>query len=395
MTLRRREFLCFSASSFIMSAYHRALSADDARLAPDIGEKLDRAFAAGELANLHAVVVSLRGQRVVERYYAGVDDAWGRPLGEVAFTPETLHDLRSVSKSIVGLVYGIALADGKVPGLDAPLLAQFPEYPDLAADPARQKLTIGHVLTMTLGTEWDEDVPYANPANSEIAMEQAADRYRYVLSRPIVAEPGTRWIYSGGATALLGRLIAKGTQVSLPDYVREKLFAPLGIAHFEWAKGGEGTPSAASGLRLRPRDLARVGELLLSRGEWEGRRVVPASWLEASFRPAATVDPQRNYGLHWYMGAASPSARRHVARTGSAPLASAASGSGLCRNWALPWPSPPAITTSPISGDCPSGCGAILCWRELAEAIHALSLFCFTSAQPAMSHEPSGCFSSV
>ncbi|MFX9054135.1 serine hydrolase, partial [Acinetobacter baumannii] len=87
------------------------------------------------------------------------DEAWGRPLGEVAFGPETLHDLRSVTKSIVGLLYGIALDRGKVPAPDQPLMAQFPEYPDLAADPARRDLTIAHALTMTLGTEWDETLP--------------------------------------------------------------------------------------------------------------------------------------------------------------------------------------------------------------------------------------------
>jgi CubicO group peptidase (beta-lactamase class C family) len=301
MNMRRRQFLSLSAGLALMGATRRALAAEEPPFA-EIGEKLDRAFEAGELANLHAVVVSLRGRRVLERYYAGVDEWWGKPLGRVEFTPDTLHDLRSVTKSIVGIVYGIALADGKVPAVDAPLLAQFPEYPDLAADPARQKLLVRHVLTMTLGTEWNEDLPYTDPANSEIAMEMAADRYRFILDRPIVAEPGTRWIYNGGATALLGRLIAKGTGMSLPDYAREKLFAPLGIAAFEWTRSKDGTPSAASGLRLTPRDLARIGELILNRGEWEGRSVVPASWLEASFRAAATIDPQRSYGLHWYMG---------------------------------------------------------------------------------------------
>ena len=151
--------------------------------------------------------------------------------------PETLHDLRSVTKSIVGLLYGIALDRGLVPPPDAPLLAQFPEYSDLAADPRRARLTIAHALTMTLGMEWDEQRPYTDPANSEIAMENAPDRNRFILERPFVAAPGERWIYSGGAVALIGDLIAKGTGRTLPDFARQALFAPLGITTFEWAEG--------------------------------------------------------------------------------------------------------------------------------------------------------------
>ena len=131
--------------------------------------------------------------------------AGARPLGSVTFGPDTLHDLRSVTKSIVGLLYGIALDRGLVPSPDAPLLAQFPEYPDLAADPQRAHLTVMNALNMTLGMEWDEQLPYADPTNSEIAMERVPDRYRFILDRPFVAVPGERWIYSGGAVALLGQ----------------------------------------------------------------------------------------------------------------------------------------------------------------------------------------------
>src|SRR5262249_3781630 len=161
--------------------------------------------------------------------------------GRVSFGAETLHDLRSVTKSIVGLLYGIALERGLVPPPEAPLLPSFPEYPDLAADPQRMRLTVGHALPMTLGLAWDEiDRPYTDPANSEIAMENAADRYRFVLERPIVAEPGTRWTYSGGAVALIGALIARGAGKPLPEFAREALFEPLGISAFDWAAGQDG-----------------------------------------------------------------------------------------------------------------------------------------------------------
>jgi CubicO group peptidase (beta-lactamase class C family) len=224
-------------------------------------------------------------------------------LGNVVFKPDTLHDLRSVSKSIVGLLYGIALADGKVPPPEAPLFASFPEYAHLTADPARNRWTIQHVLTMTLGTDWDElGVPYSDPTNSEIAMDMAPDRYRFVLSAPVVIEPGKRWIYNGGATALLARLIAKGTGKSLQDFAREALFDPLGIGPTDWFTDRIGEPIAASGLRMTPRDLARIGSMMLNGGMWDGRSVVPAQWIERSKTPMVDVDEIRQYGYHWYLG---------------------------------------------------------------------------------------------
>jgi CubicO group peptidase (beta-lactamase class C family) len=155
-----------------------------------------------------------------------------------------------------------------------------------------------------MAIEWNESLPDTSAANSEIAMELAPDRYRFVLERPISGAPGSRWGYNGGATALLGRLIARGVGAALPDYGRTALFAPLGITAFEWITGRDGTPSAASGLRLTPRDLLRIGQLIVQGGRWEGRPVVPPAWLEASFRPAAVVEGPVRYGLHWYLGEA-------------------------------------------------------------------------------------------
>jgi CubicO group peptidase (beta-lactamase class C family) len=275
-----------------------------AGFADDLDERFDTARAAGVLPNVHGVVAVRAGKIFFERYMPGTDAALARPLGIISFGPDTLHDLRSVSKSIVGLLYGIALAAGKVPPPEAKLMQQFPEYPDLAADPARQKLTLRHVLTMTLGTDWDElSIPYTDPRNSEIAMDRAADRYRYILERSVVGEPGERWTYCGGATALLARLIVQGTGHRLEDYMQAALFEPMGIAHAEWDRDRKGEPIAASGLRITPRDLARIGVMLLANGQWEGRQVVPADWLAASFAPAVRMPDGRRYGYHWYLGA--------------------------------------------------------------------------------------------
>lgn len=279
-------------------------------------DKLHAAFKKGELAGLHSVLVIHRGETIAESYFRGADERWGKALGTRSHSPETLHDLRSVTKSVVGLLYGIALADGKVPPVDTPLLSLFPGYADLMAEEARRKITIGHALSMTMGTEWNEDLPYTDPRNSEIAMELADDRYRYVLDRPMIFEPGEKWTYNGGATAIVAKLIADGVGVPIDTYAEEMLFAPLGIDRFEWIGGADGEPSAASGLRMRARDLARIGRLVLDRGKHGGREIVPAAWFDETLTPRATLDGIR-YGYFWWL-----------ADTGDPPIWAAGFGNG-------------------------------------------------------------------
>jgi CubicO group peptidase (beta-lactamase class C family) len=135
-------------------------------------------------------------------------------------------------------------------------------------------------------------------------MENAPDRYRFILERAVVAEPGTRWTYSGGAVALIGALIARGAGKPLPEFAREALFEPLGIPTFEWAAGEDGVPSAASGLRLRPCDLLRIGTVVLTKGRFGGRQVIPQDWLSRSFQPAAPSFEGLDYGYLWVLGKA-------------------------------------------------------------------------------------------
>lgn len=280
-----------------------------AGFAPDLSARIDRAIAEKKAWNIHGVVVLRHGRLVLERYFAGEDNARGRKLGRVDFTADTLHDLRSVSKSIVGLLYGIALDQGKVPAPEARLADAFPEYAELFAEPARAGWTLHHVLSMTLGTDWDElGVPYTDPTNSEIAMDAAPDRYRYILEQPVVIEPGRRWIYNGGATALLGKIIAKGTGQTLHGFARAALFDPMGLGPTEWFADAKGDAVAASGLRMRPVDLARVGLMVLGRGAFGGKQVVPAAWIERCVTPLVAVDEIRRYGYQWYMGTMSYSA---------------------------------------------------------------------------------------
>jgi CubicO group peptidase (beta-lactamase class C family) len=275
----------------------------DTEFSAAIAARLDKAIAENRVWNLHGLVVWRNDRLMLERYFAGEDRARGiGRIGHVNFAADTIHDLRSCSKSIVGLLYGVALQQGKVPPPEAALFSAFPEYADLADRDGRDHLTIQHVLTMTMGTDWDESsLVYSDPRNSETAMDNAADRYRYVLERRVVEPPGTRWTYCGGATALLARLIAKGTGQTLHDFARANLFDPLGLGPTEWANGRDGEPYAASGARMSVRDLARIGLLMLHGGKVGERVVVPGDWVTRCTTPAISADEIRRYGYQWFV----------------------------------------------------------------------------------------------
>ncbi len=270
---------------------------------PDLEARLDRAIADRRIWNVHGLVVLRDDRLVLERYFEGEDSARGiGPIGRVRFGPDTPHDLRSCSKSIVGLLYGIALHQGKVPPAEAPLFSAFPDYADLAGKEGRDRLTVQHVLTMSMGTDWDESsLPYSDPRNSETAMDAAPDRYRYILERRVVGTPGAYWTYCGGATALLARMIVRGSGQSLHDFARANLFDPLGMGPTAWAAGADGEPFAASGARMSVRDLARIGALMMHGGKLGGRAVVPADWIARCISPTISADELRRYGYQWFV----------------------------------------------------------------------------------------------
>lgn len=301
LRLDRRQVLL--AAGVIAMVQTTSPASADTAFADAVRNRLDQAIADKRVWNLHGLLVLRHGETVLERYFEGNDRARGiGDLGLVSFAADTLHDLRSCSKSIVALLYGIALQRGLVPPPEAPLFVGFPEYADLARSDGRDRLTIAHALTMTMGTDWDESsLDYADPRNSETEMDAASDHYRYVLERKVVDTPGAHWTYCGGATALLARLISKGSGKSLHDFAREALFDPLGLGPSAWASGPDGAPYAASGARLSVRDLARIGTLMLNNGRHDGRAIVPAEWIERCTTPYVSADEIRRYGYQWFV----------------------------------------------------------------------------------------------
>jgi CubicO group peptidase (beta-lactamase class C family) len=263
---------------------------------------------------VHAILIERDGRLIYEEYFDGFDEKWGEPLGAIKMSADTMHDLRSVTKSITSALVGIALAEGAIRSLDQPVVQWFPEYPELDT-PERRRVTLANVLAMTSGFEWKEDVPYTDPRNDEIRMIKNAEPLRYALSRSFVHEPGDEFNYNGGLTQVMAAVIERATKTSLEEYARKKLFEPLGITNVEWMGDLAGMPSAASGLRMRPRDLAKFGSLFLHEGEWNGKQIIPAEWVERStrrhfrFRPRTGADAGGQFGyanFWWYSCYPSP-----------------------------------------------------------------------------------------
>lgn len=297
----------------LMAAFGLWFAAENAVAAPPVGnqalETLHQRIQSGEIPGIHSVIVIRHGETLAEWYFAGTDEVRGRPAGTVIFGPQTPHDLRSVTKSIVSLLFGIALADGKIESLDTPVLDYFPEYKDLQT-PERRKIRLRDLLSMTSGLHWDEhSYSYADIRNSETAMDIAPDRYRYILSQPLDTPPGTQWRYSGGDVALIAAVIARATKMPIEIYAQQKLFAPLGITSFTWLKDERGIPFAASGLRLLPRHMVKLGLLVLHHGRADnGVQIVPENWIAEATAPHAKVDDDigcpTQYGYFWWLGPA-------------------------------------------------------------------------------------------
>jgi len=262
-----------------------------------LDEKLD---AAPDM-NVHAVVVARGGKLVYETYRAGEDQRWGTELGVVPHTAQTPHDVRSISKSVVSLLFGIALDRKLIAGIDDPVFDYFPDHAGLRT-PEKDRIRLRHLLTMTSGLAWDERRPYTDPANSEIMMIRSPEPYGFVLDRRIWNAPGEVWNYSGGSTQLLAGVLQRATGRPLADFAREALFEPLGITAFEWVSmPASGDAAAASGLRLRPRDMAKIGQLMLDKGTWNGRRIVSEAWIEDSTEARFEGWYPHRYGYQWWI----------------------------------------------------------------------------------------------
>jgi CubicO group peptidase (beta-lactamase class C family) len=214
-----------------------------------------------------------------------------------------LHTLQSVTKSVTSILVGIALARGEIASLDTPIVQWFDTTRIANLDDRKRRITLRHILTMSPGIAWNESLPYTDPANSAVILEASSDWVGYVINLPMSHEPGTHWAYSSGASQLMGAILVRATGRSVADYAREHLFAPLGIDTFYWKQTPTGLHDTEGGLYLRTEDLARIAWLYHERGAWNGRQLVPASWVEQSLTASAPTAPgaRFGYGFQWWL----------------------------------------------------------------------------------------------
>ncbi|HJU83771.1 MAG TPA: serine hydrolase [Holophagaceae bacterium] len=290
--------------------------------------------------NLHGLLVERHGRLVAELYRRGRDRSVFSLFPRTrAFGPRDLHDTRSVGKSVIGLLVGLEVQAGRIPGVEAPVA------PLLGCPrPAAEGVTVAQLLGMSSGLRWQEGGP---GRDDEHRLMWAWDPVRYALDRPRATAPGTAFTYDSGGTAALAALVARCEGRPWTEVARTAIFEPLGIRGAVWITDLFGRPMAYTGLRMRPRDMAKLGRLVLNRGRWGDRQLVPSAWIDACLTPRlATGFEDTRYGYQWWTGT--------VAWRGRALPWAAAFGNGGQRIYVVPELDLCVVTTAGAYGDLAS-----------------------------------------
>jgi len=212
-----------------------------------------------------------------------------------------LHTMQSVSKTVSSVIVGIAATRGDFKaGLDTPLLHYFDETKVKNVDDRKRRITLRHVLTMTTGLDWNEEVAYDDPRNDADLMEATDDWIQYVIDRPMAKEPGTVFNYSSGVSELLAYIFQKETGQDIEKYGEQYLFTPLGMNHY-WKRSPLGLVDTEGGLFLNGQDLAKIGYLYLHDGVWDGKQIVSKEWVKQSVTPFIEAEEGFKYGFKWWL----------------------------------------------------------------------------------------------
>jgi CubicO group peptidase (beta-lactamase class C family) len=240
------------------------------------------AEAARALPQLHALIVAVDGETVLAQAFRGPG-------------LDSPANVKSVSKSIVALLLGGAIDRGVVPSVEATLGEVAPDLVPEGADPRVLGLTLEDLVTLRAGLERTSGGNYGEWISSPNWVANA-------LTRPFVAEPGGRMLYSTGSTHVLGAALAEASGQSLLTLARDWLGDPLGIEVPAWTQDPQGYYLGGNEMALTPRAMLRIGETMRQGGAWEGRQVLPREWVEASLTPA-TRSPFSglSYGYGWFL----------------------------------------------------------------------------------------------
>jgi CubicO group peptidase (beta-lactamase class C family) len=182
---------------------------------------------------------------------------------------------------------------------EATITSFFPERVGVFQGGEWEGMTLRDLLTMSSGLEWDElSTSYLDPANDFNALMASPDPLGFLFAKPFVSPPGERFTYNSGVSVLLGEILRRATGQEVDAFAAETVFAQLEIQDFYWGRLNDGTADTGGALALRPRDMAKFGELVLRGGVWNGVRVLPSGWVEAATIQQA---PDRGYGYQWWI----------------------------------------------------------------------------------------------
>lgn len=246
-------------------------------------EAVDLFYSDSEFRNVVSLLVVRDGKLVLEAYARSPSDR------------DVKRNIQSVTKSVTSLMFGIARGHGDFQDLDQTLYSILPQ--DFDEDVAKRAITLRHLLTMRSGIGFDND-----DFTTEMLMDRPRNQARYILHKPLVSVPGSIFYYRDADAQLISSAFEAVTGQSLLEVASGSLFAALGIEDFFWEANVDGTSLGAIALFLRPRDLAKLGQLALQRGRWGGAQVVPEDWIDASTTVQSTTDdPEFDYGYYWWI----------------------------------------------------------------------------------------------
>ncbi len=212
------------------------------------------------------------------------------------YDEDDIHILYSSTKSITSTLIGIALQHGYLASVNEAIVDIFADRTIANQDFRKQAVTVEHLLTMTPGFEWSD--------NSYIEMTSSGNWVQYVLDLPMIADPGSEWIYNSGASHLLSAIVNETSPIDTLTFAEMNLFNPLGISEYLWLVDGQGIPNGGSELYLTPRDMAKFGFLFLQNGIWAGEQILPLDWVSTASTAYTQVNIESGYGYQWWTSTA-------------------------------------------------------------------------------------------
>ncbi len=256
---------------------------------------------------VHAVLVARKGKLVFEEYFPGHDFNYFQDgfLGEyIDFNRNTPHNTHSLTKSIVSACAGLAIEKGIIGGIQDFVFDYLPAY-QAFRDSLKEKITIRHLLTMSSGLDWNECcVPPGDPQYDIYQLDIAPDPIAYLLSKEVTREPGAIFNYNGGTVDLLGEIIHEASGTRLDSFCLEYLFRPLGIGSADFQHLASGFIVAHGDIYMRPRDMAKFGQMYLDDGAWNGKQVLSPGWVAQSVIKQIDIPSlswATGYGYLWWL----------------------------------------------------------------------------------------------